>query len=436
MRARCHIAMAASLVLVSAVPLGVGWPAVAAETTVLVSVDPNGQTVGDASIAPSISGDGSRIAFQSFSDEIVDGDANGSSDVFMRILDADVTERVSVDTGGGDPNAASGEPAVSANGRYVTFTSDASDLVANDNNGVPDIFRYDVRRDRTIRVSLGIPSGDPTRQVGLSSVSYDGTMVAFQVSGGSAPAQTDVYVRDVVAETTAKVNVTPSGGASDGSSFGPTISANGDYVAFLSSADDLVPRDGNGFTDVFRRSLDRERTILVSPDRFGGAADAGALFGPPAISARGRYVVFHDEAGDLVSRDTNGEPDVFRRDVVAGKTVRVSITSEEEEVSGFGGFHTVRMGVSRRGKSVTFSSDFTGLTSDDRNGQPDVFVRDVVDGTTTLVSVSVLGTSPNGFSTHPSISADGRYVGFTSSADQLTAEDDNGFDDVFRRQLF
>jgi Tol biopolymer transport system component len=343
---------------------------------------------------------------------------------------------VSVDRFGGDANAGSFSPSISANGRYVAFESDASDLVAGDTNGVNDVFVRDLRTGRTERIGAGVKAGDPTRRVAGASISGDGRYVAFQVSTGSPVFFTEVYVTDRVAHTTVKISVSRTGGQADGSSGQAQISANGNYVAFISDATNLVAGDTNGFGDVFRRNLATHRTSLVSADRFGGPADDQALGGPPAISAHGRYVVFHDYASDLVPGDTNGEPDVFRRDVQTGKTVRVSVTSDEQQVSGFGSFHTVGMGVSSGGRYVTFSSDFSLLTPNDNNGQPDVFLRDVAAGTTTLVSVGLDGQSPDGYSTQPSMTANGCYVAYSSFADGITTNDTNNFvDDVFRRTM-
>jgi Tol biopolymer transport system component len=364
------------------------------------------------------------------------------SDIFVRDLRSHTTRRVSVDAGGHDPNGASTAPSISDDGRFVTFQSDADDLVPGDTNGVNDVFLYDMLTRSTSRISVGVGISDPTRQVGSSSVSADGSRVAFHISVGSPVTRTDVFVRDRVAHRTVKVSVSAIGGQADGSSIFPTISKNGRYVAFLSGAENLVPGDDNGFSDIFRRDLATHQTRLVSVDRFGGATDEDAFSGSPAISADGRYVVFHDAAGDLVPGDTNGEPDVFRRDLAEGTTVRISVTSDEEQVSGFGNFHTVRMGISDRGRFVTFSSDFSELAANDRNGQPDVFLRDVVRGTTTLVSAVPSPTgpgeeSPNGFSTEPSISRFGCFVAFSSSASGLTPDDKNdAVDDVFRRALF
>lgn len=425
-----------------------GWtvlvtaPAVAAPPqTVLVSVGQDGQSVEEPSVAPSISGDGPRIAFQSFADDLVAGDANGLSDIFVRDLRARTTQRVSIDVAGHDPDGASTAPVISDNGRFVAFQSDADDLVPGDSNGVGDVFLYDLQNRTTSRISVGLGINDPTRQVGSPSVSADGSRIVFHVFVGSPVVRSDVFVRDRVAHRTEKVSVSVSGGRADAGSIYPTISKDGRYVAFLSGAENLVPGPGNGFGDVFRRDLESHRTQLVSVDRFGRAADGDAQGGPPAISADGRYVVFHDWATDLVAGDTNREPDVFRRDLAERTTVRVSVTSDEQEVSGFGSFHTVGLGISDHGRFVTFSSDFTGLTANDRNGQPDVFLRDVARGTTTLVSAAPSPTgpgeeSPNGYSTQPSISRYGCFVAYSSWAPGITPDDQNGeIDDIFRRAV-
>jgi len=402
--------------------------------TELVSVTSAGDPVEGFSVSPSISANGNRIAFQSSSDDLVPGDHNGATDVFVRDLAAGTTRRVSVGRGGVDSDGSSTSPSISASGRYVTFTSGAENLVGNDANGASGIFRRDLRTGRTVRVSVGLVGVPAGRIVSNSSVSGDGSRVAFQVFVGGAGF--DIYARDLAAGTTIKVSRAAGGGQANGISFNPTISANGRYVAFLSAAANLVANDGNGFADVFRRDLATSRTILVSRDRFGGATDDDALHGAPSMSPGGRYVVFFSNATDMVAGDTNGEPDVFRRDLVARSNQRISVSSAGAQVFGFGNFHIVRTSVSADGRYVAFSSDSSGLAPNDHNGQPDVFLRDVVAGSTTLVSVGTSGDSPNGFSIEPSMSSDARHVAFSSDAPDVTADDANGgVNDVFRRSV-
>jgi Tol biopolymer transport system component len=429
-----HRLAVAALVVCGLVP---GWspaPAAAAGTTPkLLSVTSSEKRVADPSVAPSISGTGSRTAFQSLSDDLVPNDSNGLSDIFLRDVSTGTTRRVSVNVAGGDPDGASTAPSISANGRFVSFTSTADNLVHGDGNGVSDVFRRDLQTGVTTRVSVGLTGVPSSRQVRTSSISGDGAKVCFEVVTGS---RFDVFVRNLAVGTTSRVSVARTGGVPDGSSLSPSISADGRYVAFLSQATDLVAGDGNGFTDVFRRDLDQQRTILVSKDHDGGPTDGSALPGAPAINTSGQFVVFHSEASDLVTGDLNGEPDVFRRNLVNGVTTLVSVTSNEQQVTGFGNFHTVRMGISGGGQFVTFSSDASGLTPDDQNGQPDSFVRDTSAGTTTLVSRGTSGQSPHGFSIEPTISQDGRFVAFSSDAPDVNSADTNGeVNDVFRAEV-
>lgn len=400
--------------------------------TELVSVTSAERPVDQLSVAPSISGNGNRVAFQSSSDDLVAGDDNEASDVFVRYMSGGFTRRVSVGQGGADSDGSSTSPSISANGRYVTFASGAENLVGNDGNGDSDIFRRDLRTGQTIRVSVGLDGVPAGRIVSTSSVSHDGTRVAFQVFvGGSG---FEVYVRDIPAGTTTKVSTALGGGAANGISVNPTISASGRWVAFISAASNLVANDGNGFADVFRRDLATSRTVLVSRDASGGGANEGVFGGPPSISRSGRYIAYFSDATDMVSGDTNGEPDVFLRDVRTRTNVRVNVNSAGQQVIGFGSFHIVRTDVSDDGRYVAFSSDSSGLASNDTNGQPDVFIHDVVAGTTTLVSVGTAGVAPNGFSIEPTMSDDGLFVAFSSDAPEVTASDTNGgVNDVFRR---
>jgi len=409
--------------------------AVAATANTLVSVDTTGTAGDDFSGNPAISGNGRIVAFQSAAPDLVAGDGNGTHDIFVRDMAANTTRRVSVDTGGGDPNGPSLFPAVSADGTFVAFISSASDLVAGDNNGRDDVFLRNLTTNSTIRITAGHFDNDATRLVHSVSVSGNGRLVAYDLSVGSTTSPTfRAFVRDTVANTTVRVSVFPNGSPASG--FGPVISADGRFVAF-SSTDALIASDDNGIADVYRRDLVERASKVATLNVDHAFTTTGEPFGSSlGISGDGRWVTFMSYASDLVLGDGNGEPDIFRRDLTANETVRVNVTSAGAEVVGFGNFHTVHTGVSNSGRLVVFSSDQSGLTPNDQNGQPDVFLRDVDAGTTRLVSVASTGNSPSGFSYTPAISGDGKFVVFGSDGNGLASNDTNdGIDDVFRQPV-
>ncbi|GIU84056.1 MAG: hypothetical protein KatS3mg008_0831 [Acidimicrobiales bacterium] len=403
--------------------------------TELVSVSHAGGGGNSSSDEPSVSGDGRFVAFTSYASDLVPGDTNGTGDVFVRDVVSGVTSLVSVDRFGGPANGDSYEPMISPDGRFVAFTSYASDLVPGDTNGTGDVFVRDVVSGVTSLVSVDRFGGQADGSSFKPALSADGRFVAFYsaasdlVPGDTNGAQ-DVFVRDVVSGVTSLVSVDRFGGPADANSDRAFVSADGRFVAFESYASDLVSGDTNGVRDVFVRDVVSGVTSLVSVDRFGGPADQTS-FGA-SVSADGRFVAFVSYASDLVPGDTNGAPDVFVRDVVSGVTSLVSV----DRFGGPADGESFGASVSADGRFVAFRSSASDLVEGDTNGVIDVFVRDVVSGVTSLVSVDRFGGPSNASSfTGSDISADGRFVAFTSEATDLVPEDANGFGDVFVRHL-
>jgi Tol biopolymer transport system component len=352
------------------------------------------------------------------------------------------TKQVSVTRRGGDPAGISGgysseATSISADGRYVAFASYAGDLVQGDHTRrFADIFVRDTLAGTTVRASVDTDGGDPDGHSTFPSISADGQYVAFRsnatdlVQGDGGPSS-DVFVRDLVAGTTVRASVDTEGGDPDGQSggYGLSINADGRYVAFSSSATDLIQGDGNGTEDIFVRDLVAGTTVRASVDTGGGDPDSYSY--SPAMSADGRYVAFYSFASDLVQDDQNGYADVFVRDLVAGTTVRASIDAKDGDPDGV----SFDPSINADGRYVAFTSEAPDLVAGDGNGTFDVFVRDLVAGTTVRASVDAGGGDPNRDSSDPSISADGRYVAFSSWAFDLVADDGNEIFDVFVRDL-
>src|SRR5882672_7332655 len=201
------------------------------------------------------------------------------------------------------------------------------------------------------------------------------------------------------AQATVRVSVSSAGAEAHGRSFSPALSADGRYVAFVGEADDLVAGDSNGSKDVFVRDRFAGTTVRVSVAT--GGAQASGDSDSPAISADGRYVAFRSFAPDLVSGDANGCPDIFLRDQLAGTTVRVSVDSAGLEADG----PSELPSLSADGSRLAFSSSATNLVPGDTNFRADAFVRDLLAGTTAHMSVSSSGTPGNSGSGEALISA-------------------------------
>ena len=413
--------------------------AAAAQVTSRVSVDSAGIQGDRYSKSPSISADGRYVAFESEAGNLVPGDTNGTLDIFVRDRQTGAIERVSVDSAGAQANEMSIYPSISGDGRYVAFLSAASNLVPGDTNGVWDMFVHDRETGVTERVSVDSAGMEANGNCfSPPSISADGRYVAFESSAtnlvpGDTNGTEDVFVHDRVTGTTERVSVSSAGTQSNGFSGFPAITADGLYVAFSSFASNLVPGDTNGHYDVFVRERLAGTTERVSVSSTGaqGNSDSGNGIGL-TVSADGRYVAFASDSSNLAPGDTNGLNDTFVRDRRLGTTERVSVSS-----TGLQGNHSSgnSAAVSADGRYVAFLSAASTLVPGDTNGAFDIFVRDRHLGTTERVSVDSNGMQGDSDCdiSGLSISPDGRYVAFASLADNLVSGDTNGVVDVFVR---
>ncbi len=308
--------------------------------TTLVSVSPTGAPGNGWHGEPAISADGRYVAFASSSSNLVPGDTPGSTDIFVRDLTSSVTVRISAAPNGLQANNNSFSPDISDDGRLVSFVSHASNLVAGDSNDAADVFVHDRRTGLTRRVSVSSSGRQANEASHLDArMSGDGSVVAFTSWASNlvprdSNEQADVFVHDLRAGTTERVSVSSLGRQGNGASFlGANISRDGRYIPFSSAASNLVPRDTNGAVDAYLHDRVAGQTIRVSVSstgRQGNGDSQGA-----AVSDDGRYVTFPSlafnlTAGDASTGDTLTDGDVFARDLVRGRTVRVSLTAEGE----------------------------------------------------------------------------------------------------------
>ena len=289
-----------------------------------------GQQANGDSWEPAISAGGRFVAFTSSASNLVPGDTNGTEDVFVRDRMAQVTRRVSVGPGGRQANSDSAEPAISADGRFVAFISSASNLVAGDTNATDDVFVRDRMAQVTRRVSVGTSAQQANSFSFSLAISAGGRFVAFtsdasNLVAGDSNGTEDVFVRDRSVKVTRRVSVGSGGQQGNKISAFPAISVDGRFVAFFSLASNLVAGDTNGHADVFVR--DRRVNVTRRTSVGPGGQQADDVSFDPAISADGRFVAFASPASNLVAGDTNGLADVFVRDRVAQVTRRVSVGS-------------------------------------------------------------------------------------------------------------
>jgi len=385
---------------------------------------------GDGSAGSETIFSGRYVAFKSDASNLVAGDNNGSSDIFLHDTQTGTTTRVSVDSAGTEANDNSFRAALSADGRYVAFESIASNLVAGDNNRTWDIFLHDTQTGITTRVSVDSAGTEGNGGSYWAALSADGRYVAFEsiasnLVAGDNNGVRDIFLHDTQTGITTRVSVDSAGTEGNFSSNRAALSAGGRYVAFESTARNLVAGDDNGTRDIFLHDTQTGTTTRVSVDSAGTEANGDSYF--PALSADGRYVAFESGASNLVAGDDNGTRDIFLHDTQTGITTRVSVDSAGTEANGDSYFPAL----SADGRYVVFTSDASNLVAGDDNGTRDIFLHDTQTGTTTRVSVDSAGTEANGDNYRAALSADGRYVAFESGASNLVAGDNNGAWDVF-----
>ncbi|QBB70032.1 hypothetical protein ELE36_06465 [Pseudolysobacter antarcticus] len=333
---------------------------------------------------------------------------------------------------GGDSDV----PAISGNGRFVAFQSAATNLVAADNNGLTDEFVRDLQTQTTTRISA-IDAG--TRSDGASaeaSISRDGRYAVFSSLGSGlvasdSNAASDIFVVDRNTLLPLRMSVDASGVQANGASDSPAISATGAWVSFRSSASNLVSGDSNGGADIFIKNIASGTISLVSTSSIGAQSAGGVILGPTSLSSDGNLVVFRASDGSLVAGDNNGFEDVFVKNRSNGVTSLISASASGT----IGNGNSVQAVISDDGTRVVFASDASNFAADDSNGVRDIYVKTLASGAIVRASSDASGVIGNAASSDPSISADGRFVVFASAASNLVAGDTNGNIDIFVKDL-
>lgn len=407
----------------------------AAQITQRMSLGSSGAQGNAHSTGTSMSSDARFALFASYADNLVSGDTNSVTDLFIRDRTSSLTTRVSVDSAGNQGNAASSGGLLTPDGRYIGFSSAATNLVAADTNGFIDVFVRGRLSGSTVRASVSSSGAEGNEDSFLSSLSADGRYVAFfsratSLVAGDSNVAFDAFVRDLQSGQTSLVSVNSSGVQGNRNSHTPLLSSDGRFVAFYSYSTNIVVPDATPFSgDVFLHDRTTGQTVLVSADSAGIPGNDESQLS--SISADGRYVVFNSWADNLVAADANGLSDVFVRDVQLGQTSRISVDSSGGEAGGSSTSGTI----SPDGRWVAFNSIAPDLVAGDSNGKTDAFVHDRTTGQTVRVSVSTSGAESDDHVNVADISADGRVVAFWSWATNLVPGDTNGTGDAFVRDL-
>lgn len=375
--------------------------------TETVSVGLSGAPGTGSSLNPAISGNGRYVAFDSWANNLVPGDTNASQDVFLRDNNLGTTSVISVSSTGSAANSHSNWPSVSDDGRYVVYASSASNLVADDGNNARDIFLYDGDTANTTRVSVDGNGIEGNADSTVPLISADGRYIAFSsvasnlVTGDNNGYQ-DIFVYDRTSATTTRVNVNDQGDEADGFSLLASLSDDGRYIAFSSYADNLVAQGSPFRRDVFVHDQTTGTTTLVSVDTAGNLGFENSEYA--SISGDGRFVSFVTRKRILTPLGFVYTHHVAIHDRNSSTTDLISVAGNQNT----GGYLPA---LSVDGRYVAFSSPYA-FEAGDTNNREDVYVHDRNTGATNRVSLTSAGAQTDRYSQNPTFSTDGRYVAF------------------------
>lgn len=400
-------------------------------TTTVVSVDEQGYVGLFPSSQPAISVNGRYVAFTST--YLVSADTTVTDDVYVHDRQTGKTCLGSVASDGMLGNGWSHSPDISGDARYIVFVSVADNLVADDTNGANDVFLHDRQTGQTSRISVNSAGDEVSWDSRTPVISADGRYIAFGSWGdfetGLVTEGYDLFLHDRQTGQVSLVSATYDGSTNLNNANNPFISANGDYTLFWAYGSTFAPGDTNGSADLFLYDRRANELSLVSVNSDGEQGNQDSYAG--SVTDDGRYVTFASIANNLVTNDANGFVDIFLHDRQTGDTIRIS--------NGLGGAETnedsAMPRISADGRYITFSSTASNLVANDINDRDDIFVYDRDTEESSLVSLSTSGVQSNESSFASDVSADGQHIAFQSEADNLVTGDDNGNDDIFVRSL-
>ncbi|PTQ91428.1 VCBS domain-containing protein, partial [Agitococcus lubricus] len=383
---------------------------------------------------PFLSADGSKVAFQSTATNLVANDTNTYQDIFIKDLSTGILSRVNTSSSGVQANNTSTLSDLSADGTKVVFLSSATNLVAGDTNGYADIFLKDVTTGAVTRVSTS-SSGVQTNGHNYSAVvSADGNKVAFlsaatNLVAGDTNNLFDIFVKDLSTGAITRVTTDSSGTQANahGSNY-MVFSADGSKIAFESDATNLVAGDTNGYLDIFVKDLITGVTTRVSTTSSGLQGNSHSRF-KPVFSPDGTKIAFVSDAANFSIGGVGGRH-IYLKDLVTGTLTQVSTDSNNAQINFSINENPVFL---ENGTKIAFTSNATDLVAGDTNGKIDVFIKDLITGAVTRESVNASGTQADANSI--SLSSNGTKLVFSSDASNLVASDTNTFRDIFVKTL-
>ena len=395
-----------------------------------VSEDSSGNDANNGSYDPQISNDGRHAVFSSKASNLVAGDNNGNQDIFRRNNDMEIIDRVSIpdpSVGETESNGNSYNGSISNDGRYVAFYSYASNLVLGDNNNKYDVFVKDMQTGTVTRASTDSFGNESNDASYTAKISADGNYVAFHSDATNlvspeSVSDTHVFLKDLQTGSTTLVSADSSGNQLDGFSWDLSISGDGRYVAF-----DFYNYE-NYYDNIYLK--DTQTGILkdISTDSVGNPANGESWF--PYISPNGQFVTFMSWASNFDINDTNGESDIYIKNLQTNAITRASTDSSGNQANDWSYYSSI----SNDGRYVIIDSYASNLVQGDSNSEWDEFVKDMQTGKIVRISTDAIGNQANDWNDFPQISADGSTMTYYSYATNLVPDDNNNAPDVFLRK--
>ena len=377
----------------------------------------------------SVSADGRYVVFSTSATNLVTGNTHNYPEIYVRDLQSSATTAVSVSSSGVLADSYCYGGSISANGRYVVFWSDADNLYSGTvYNGNAGVYVRDLSSGTTEREDIATDGTPGNGNSSGAAISADGRFVVFVSNSSnliSGVGGMQAYLRDRKTGKTALVSVAMDGTPASAVTNSVAISADGRFVAFISYATTLVSQNTNGLAEAFVRDMETGITSLVSVSSAGVPANASIFTNsnmvPLALSADGRYVAFSSSATNLVSESLDGSIiHVFLYDRQLQQNILVDVDSVGTPLGGWSSFTTPA--ISADGRFITFF------------GFLQVLVRDIVAEQTAVVSLASNGNAGNNTTYSPDLSVGGPKIVFASGATNLVASDTNGVDDAFVAQ--
>ncbi|TAE80801.1 MAG: hypothetical protein EAZ74_05990 [Alphaproteobacteria bacterium] len=400
-----------------------------------ISVTNLAEEGNESSHNPSFSPDGTKIVFHSSATNFIENDANGWRDVFVKDSVTGEITSISTNSTGEQGNLWSYDGRFSPDGTKIVFHSGANNLIENDINAWNAIFIKDLLTNEVMRVDVSA-LGEPLDGSSYNArFSPDGTKIIFESSAsnlveGDTNGWDDLFIKDLLTNELTRVSVNALGEEGNGWFYNGSFSPDGTKIIFESWADNLIAEDSNGEEDIFMKDLLTGEITRLSTNFFG---EEGTLRSHnPQFSPDGTQVLFTSWADNLVENDTNNLPDIFVKDIISGEVLRVNTNAMGEQLDGWS-FGTANF--SPDGTQVVFESLSSTLVEDDTNGWYDIFVKDLRTGEVSIVSRTPTDEQANGWSRNPSFSPDGMSIVFESQANNLVENDSNEHWDIFHVTL-